>query len=69
MDILKTEMPADNERFGVMAAVAPRKSLYVIENLYPATTAVEAATTPSRHHVGCNAWATVSWTMKWKIDS
>jgi hypothetical protein len=47
------KMPAGNERFGVMAAVAPQKRKCKFETLYPATTVVEAATTPSRHHVGC----------------
>ena len=43
--------PAYNGRFGVMAAVAPQKRQYKFETLYPAGTAVEAATTPSRRDV------------------
>jgi hypothetical protein len=38
---------ASNEQFGKMAAVAPQTILYEIQRLYPATTAVEAATSPS----------------------
>ena len=52
-------MPAANGRFGVMAAVTPRKRQCKFETLYPAGSSVEAATTPSRWDVGCNAWATV----------
>ena len=47
-------MPAGNGRFGVMAAVAPRKRQYKFGSLYPAETVVEAATTPSRWNVTCN---------------
>jgi len=43
--------PADNGRFGVMAAVAPQKRQCKIETLYPAGSVVEAATTPSRWDV------------------
>ena len=44
-------MAADNERFGVMAAVTPQTILWEIERYYPAASVVEAATTPSRHPV------------------
>ena len=50
----ETKMPAHNERFGVMAAVTPQKRQCKFETLYPAETAVEAATTPSRWDVVCN---------------
>ena len=46
-------MPADNGRFGVMAAVAPQKQQCRFETLYPAGSVVEAATTPSRRDVTC----------------
>ena len=46
--------PADNGRFGVMAAVTPQKRQCKFETLYPAGTVVEAATTPSRRDVVCN---------------
>ena len=46
---------ADNGRFGVMAALAPQKRQCKFERLYPAGSVVEAATTPSRLDVGCNA--------------
>ena len=49
------KMPADNGRFGVMAAVAPQTILCGNERLYPAGSSVEAATTPSRWDVSCNA--------------
>ena len=39
------KMPADNGRFGVMAAVAPQKRQCENERLYPAGSLVEAATT------------------------
>jgi hypothetical protein len=42
------KMPALNLRFGATAAVAPRKVLWVIERLSPATKVVEAAAAPSR---------------------
>ena len=48
------KMPAVNGRFGVMAAVAPRKRQCEFEALYPASTVVEAATTPSRWDVSSN---------------
>ena len=44
-------MPADNGRFGVMAAVPPRTILCGNEHLYPAGSSVGAATTPSRWDV------------------
>ena len=49
------EMPAVNWRFGVMAAVTPQKRQCKFESLSPAGSVVEAATTPSRWDVGCNA--------------
>ena len=51
-------MPADNGRFGVMAAVAPQKWQCEFETLYPAGSLVEAATTPSRWDVVGNAGET-----------
>ena len=53
---------AANGRFGVMAAVAPQKRQCKFGSLYPAGSSVEAATTPSRWDVGCNA-GTAQWTM------
>jgi hypothetical protein len=50
-----TKCTTANERFGVMAAGSPQKRQCGIESLYPAGKAVEAATTPSRHHVSSNA--------------
>ena len=47
------KMPADNGRFGVMAAVAPQKRQCKFGSLYPAGAVVEAATTPSRWDVVC----------------
>ena len=47
-------MPAHNERFGVMAAEAPRKRQCKFGREYPAGNIVEAATTPSRWDVRCN---------------
>jgi hypothetical protein len=52
---IKDKMAAANERFGVMAAGSPQKRQCEFENLYPAGSLVEAATTPSRHHVSGNA--------------
>ena len=49
------EATAGNGRFGVMAAVAPQKRQCEIGSLYPAGSLVEAATTPSRWDVSCNA--------------
>ena len=43
--------PAYNGRFGVMAAVPPRKRQCKFETLYPAGSFVGAATTPSRWDV------------------
>jgi hypothetical protein len=48
-------MPADNGRFGVMAAVTPQKRQCKFETLYPAASLVEAATTPSRWDVSGKA--------------
>ena len=47
------KMPAYNERFCEMAAVTPQTILCEIERYYPAASAVEAATTPSRWDVVC----------------
>ena len=46
-------MPADNERFGTMAAVIPQTILWKIARYYPAASSVEAATAPSRWDVIC----------------
>ena len=51
-DILET--PADNGRFGTMAAVSPQTILWKIARYYPAASSVEAATAPSRWDVSCN---------------
>ena len=48
---IDVKMPADNGRFGVMAALAPQKRQCEFETLYPAGSSVEAATTPSRWDV------------------
>jgi len=53
--------PADNERFCVIAAVSPQIKQWKLASYYPAGSSVEAATTQSRHHVVCNAWATVQF--------
>ena len=45
------QMPSHNGRFGAMAAATPQKRQCEFESLYPAGSSVEAATTPSRHHV------------------
>ena len=45
------EKTASNGRFGVMAAVPPRKRQCRFETLSPAGSLVEAATTPSRWDV------------------
>jgi len=42
---------APNERFGKMAALTPQKVQYEFVTSYPAASLVEAATSPSRHHV------------------
>jgi hypothetical protein len=55
----KEKTPAGNERFGVMAAGSPQKRQYGFESLYPAGSVVEAATTPSRHHVGSSLFSTL----------
>ena len=47
------KMPADNMRFGVMAAVVTQKRQCKFESLSPAGSFVEAATTPSRWDVRC----------------
>ena len=52
-EIMKRRTAA-NERFGVMAAVAPRKVQCEFGSLYPAGNSVEAATTPSRWDVSSN---------------
>ena len=52
--IVQKNMPAPNGRFGVMAAVAPRKRQCEFESLYPAGSVVGAATTPSRWDVICH---------------
>ena len=54
----KKEKTASNGRFGVMAAVAPRKRQCGFETLSPAGTVVEAATTPSRWDVSGKREAT-----------
>jgi len=46
--------PAGNGRFGVMAAVAPRKRWCKFVSLYPAGSSVGSATTPSRWDVSRN---------------
>jgi hypothetical protein len=46
---------AANERFCVIAAVSPQIMQCKLASYYPAGSSVEAATTQSRHHVGCNA--------------
>ena len=54
MDMNKIEqgkMPAYNGRFGVMAALTPRKRQCKFASLYPAGSSVGAATTPSRWDV------------------
>ena len=51
------KMPADNWRFGVMAAVAPQKRQCKFAREYPAGSAVEAPPASSRHHVICK-WRT-----------
>ena len=61
-------MPALNGRFGVMAAVAPQKRQYKFGSLYPAGSSVEAATTPSRWDVGCNA-GTERWKSRHELKS
>ena len=48
-------MPADNGRFGVMAAVTPQKRQCKFSREYPAGSSVGAATKPSRRDVSGNA--------------
>jgi len=50
-----TKRPAYNERFCVIAAVSPQIMQWELASYYPAASSVEAATTPSRHHVRRNA--------------
>jgi len=57
----RNKRAAHNERFGVMAAVSPQKVQYELATACPAGSSVEAATTPSRHHVGCNAGRQCDW--------
>ena len=52
-DKMTNKMPSPNGRFGVMAAVAPRKRQCESATTYPAGSVVEAATTPSRWDVVC----------------
>ena len=59
-------MPADNGRFGVMAAVSPQKRQCGFESLYPAESSVGAATTPSRWDVICKR-AEARWTVKNRV--
>ena len=47
----KQQCTAPNGRFGVMAAVAPRKRQCELAREYPAGSLVGAATTPSRWDV------------------
>ena len=46
-------MPAGNWRFGASGGVAPQKMKWEIERYYPAGSAVEAATAPSRWNDIC----------------
>ena len=57
---------AYNGRFGVMAAVAPRKRQCEIAREYPAGSSVGAATTPSRWDVVGNG-GTVQWENETKL--
>jgi len=45
---------ASNERFCVIAAVTPQIMQCKLASYYSAGSSVEAATTPSRHHVSSN---------------
>ena len=47
----RQKVPAANARFGATAAVTPQKVTCEHERKYPAERLVDAATTPSRHHV------------------
>ena len=49
------ETPADNGRFGTMAAVIPQTILWEIVRYYPAASSVEAATASSRFDVSSNS--------------
>jgi hypothetical protein len=62
---VRLKKTAYNERFGVMAAGSPQKRQCELESLYPAGKAVEAATTPSRHHVVCKP-TRAQWRKRWK---
>jgi len=59
---------AGNGRFGVMAAVAPRKRQCEIAREYPAGSVMEAATTPSRWDVTCKCGtAQCNWEVNNKV--
>ena len=49
-----TDGRSHNERFCVIAAVSPQIMQWELASYNPAGSSVEAATTPSRHHVVCN---------------
>ena len=66
--IRQQQWAAGNERFGAMAALTPQKVQCEFGSYYPAGTFVEAATAPSRRHVGCNALA-AHRTLTAKLDS
>jgi len=53
IDNERNKRATSNGRFGVMAAVAPRKRQCENERLCPAGSFVEAATSPSRWDVVC----------------
>ena len=57
-----------NGRFGVMAAVTPRRRQCEIERLYPAGSSVGAATTPSRWDIMCKR-QTAQWVFSADFDS
>ena len=67
MTIKKLQMPADNERFGAMAAVTPQTILWEIERYYPAANVVESRHYAKPPDVSSNAWATVRAKSKKKI--
>jgi len=54
------ERAAYNERFAKMAGVFPLKNLCELATICPAGSSMEAATTPSRHHVVGNG-RTAQW--------
>ena len=57
---------AYNERFCVIAAVSPQIMQCKLASYYPAGSSVEAATTQSRHHVGCKFfWKVPPEKRKW----